>query len=78
MHLFLATDLSPAHPDGRRAPDEDERLILEWLPWQEALAAVDRGEIRDAKSIVGITWLARLMAADAPGTPDRVGGGRER
>ena len=63
MHLFLATDLAPAHPDGRLGPDEDERLILEWLPWRDALAAVDRGEIRDAKSIVGIGWLAHLIEA---------------
>jgi ADP-ribose pyrophosphatase len=40
MHLFLATELSPAHPDGRLGPDEDERLILEWLPWRDAVAAV--------------------------------------
>lgn len=60
MHLFLATDLAPAHPDGRLGPDEDERLILDWLPWDEALAAIERGDIRDAKSIVGISWLARL------------------
>lgn len=62
MHLFLATGLAPAHPDVRLGPDEDERLILEWLPWQAALAAVEDGTIRDAKSIVGITWLARLVA----------------
>jgi ADP-ribose pyrophosphatase len=60
MHLFLATDLSPAHPDGRLGPDEDERLILEWLPWRAAVDAVERGEIRDAKSIIGLSWLARL------------------
>jgi ADP-ribose pyrophosphatase len=60
MHLFLATDLTPAHPDGRLGPDEDERLILEWLPWRDAVAAVERGEIRDSKSIVGLFWLARL------------------
>jgi ADP-ribose pyrophosphatase len=59
MHLFLATDLSPAHED-RLGPDEDERLILSWLPWREAVAAAERGEIRDAKSIVGLFWLARL------------------
>lgn len=59
MHLYLATDLSAAHPDGRLGPDEDERVILEWLPWQDAVAAVERGEIRDAKSIVGLLWLAR-------------------
>jgi len=60
MHLYLATDLEPASADGRLGPDEDERLILEWRPWPEAVAAVDRGEIRDAKSIVGLFWLERL------------------
>jgi ADP-ribose pyrophosphatase len=58
MHLYLATDLRPA--DGRRlGPDEDEHLILERLPWRDALAAADRGEIADAKSLVGLLWLAR-------------------
>ena len=61
MHLYLATDLTPAAADGRLGPDEDERLILSWLPWQDAVAATERGEIRDAKSIVGLFWLARLL-----------------
>jgi ADP-ribose pyrophosphatase len=59
MHLYLATDLSPAHGD-RLGPDEDERLELVRLPWAEAVAAVERGEICDAKSMVGLYWLARL------------------
>jgi ADP-ribose pyrophosphatase len=63
MHLFLATDLEPAHPGERLGPDEDERLILSWLPWRDAVAAVERGEIRDAKSIVGLFWLARRRDA---------------
>ena len=61
MHLYLATQLTPAGDDGRLGPDEDERLILEWRPWQEAVAAAEAGEIRDAKSIVGLFWLARVM-----------------
>jgi ADP-ribose pyrophosphatase len=61
MHLYLATDLTPAHPDGRLGPDDDERLILEWLPWRDAVAAAESGAIRDAKSIVGLFWLARLQ-----------------
>lgn len=61
MHLYLATELGPADPDGRLGPDEDERLILEWRPWQAAVAAAEGGEIRDAKSIVGLFWLARVM-----------------
>jgi ADP-ribose pyrophosphatase len=64
MHLYLATDLTPASDDGRLGPDEDERLILEWRPWQDAVAAAENGEIRDAKSIVGLFWFARLMARD--------------
>jgi ADP-ribose pyrophosphatase len=61
MHLYLATDLAPADPDGRLGPDEDERLILEWRPWRDAVAAVERGEIRDAKSVAGLFWLARVL-----------------
>jgi ADP-ribose pyrophosphatase len=62
MHLYLATDLRPAHGD-RLGPDEDERLELVRLPFAEALDAVDRGEICDAKSIIGLFWVARLKAA---------------
>jgi ADP-ribose pyrophosphatase len=62
MHLYLATDLSPALGD-RLGPDEDERLELVRLPWAEAGAAVERGDICDAKSIVGLFWLARLKSS---------------
>jgi ADP-ribose diphosphatase len=71
MHLFVATDLEPAHPDTRLGPDEDERLILEWLPWRDAVAAAEDGRIHDAKSIVGLFWLARLQDGDTLG--DRPG-----
>jgi ADP-ribose pyrophosphatase len=60
MHLYLATGLHAAHGD-RLGPDEDERLIMEWLPWRDAVAAVEAGRIRDSKSIVGLFWLARLI-----------------
>ncbi len=66
MFLFLASDLAPAGPD-RLAPDEDEALELVRLPWREALAAAERGEIVDAKSLVGILWLARRMETEPPG-----------
>lgn len=62
MHLYLATDLSPAHPEERLGPDEDEHLRLERLPFAEAVAAVERGEIADSKSIVGLLWVARSRA----------------
>lgn len=66
IFLYLATGLLPAGPD-RLAPDEDEALVLVRLPWREALAAAERGEISDAKSLVGILWLARRLGAEARG-----------
>jgi len=62
MHLYLATDLEPAGQD-QLAPDEDERLEVLRLPWRDAVAMAERGEIADAKTLVGLFWLARLLAA---------------
>jgi ADP-ribose pyrophosphatase len=64
MHLYLATDLVPAEADGRLGPDEDEHLELEAIPWREAVDLAEQGTIRDAKSIVGLFWLARLRNRD--------------
>jgi ADP-ribose pyrophosphatase len=59
MHLYLATDLRVA--DGERLhPDADEHLLLERMPWRDAVAAAERGELRDGKTIVALLWLARL------------------
>jgi ADP-ribose pyrophosphatase len=63
MHLYLAEDLSPAH-EGRLGPDEDERLELERVPFGDAVAMAERGEISDAKSIVGLLLVARLRAGN--------------
>ena len=66
MHLWLATDLRPA--DGERlGPDEDEHLRLERMPLRDAVAATERGDIADAKSILGLLWLDRLPGAEVPG-----------
>ncbi len=64
MHLYLATDLTSA-ADGALQPDEDERLELHPTPFADAVAMCERGEIRDAKSIVGLLWVARLQGAAA-------------
>jgi ADP-ribose pyrophosphatase len=64
MILYLATDLAPADEE-RLGPDEDEALELVRMPWGEALAAAERGEIGDAKSLVGIFWVARRLEAGA-------------
>ena len=61
MHLYLATDLRPVH-EGGLAPDEDERLELHPLPFHEAVALVERGELPDAKTIAGLLLVDRLRA----------------
>jgi ADP-ribose pyrophosphatase len=60
MHLYLARDLLPAHGE-RLGPDEDEHLELEHIPWRAAIAMAERGEIADAKSLVGIFRTARIQ-----------------
>ena len=55
LTLFLATDLQPIDVE----PPDDEALERSRLTLAEALAAIDDGRIRDAKSLVGILWLAR-------------------
>jgi ADP-ribose pyrophosphatase len=57
MHLFLATDLSSASADG----DEDEELEVSWMTLADAVAAIDDGRIMDAKTIAGVSWLARRL-----------------
>jgi len=61
MHLFLATDLRTMDHDV--GPDEGEFLDLVRMPWREAIAMADAGEIADAKSLVGLLHLARLDAS---------------
>ena len=61
MHLYLAEELRSADGD-RLGPDSDERLHLVRMPWRDAVTAAETGSIRDAKSIVGLFWLARLRA----------------
>lgn len=58
MTLYLATELTAI--DGYDGPEPDERLDLVRIPWREALALAETGRIEDAKSLVGIFWLARL------------------
>lgn len=67
MHAYLATELEPASPDERLGPDEDEHLGLERRAFTEALAAIDRGEIRDAKSIAALLLVDRRRRAGGRG-----------
>lgn len=59
LTLFMATDLETVDV----SPPEDEALERSWLALPDALAAIDDGRIRDAKSLVGILWLSRRLSA---------------
>jgi ADP-ribose pyrophosphatase len=65
LHVYLATELEPAH-EGRLGPDPDEKLELERMPLADAIALADRGEIQDAKSLVGLLWVSQLRAGEDP------------
>jgi len=58
MHLYLATDL---RDDPSAEADADEILEPDWMTLTDALAAIEDGTIRDAKTIVGVSWLARRL-----------------
>jgi 8-oxo-dGTP pyrophosphatase MutT (NUDIX family) len=52
--LFVATDLEagPASPEGT------EQLQLRWVPFEETLAMIGRGEITDAMTILALQAVA--------------------
>jgi 8-oxo-dGTP pyrophosphatase MutT (NUDIX family) len=56
VHLFYATDLYEQHADS----GEDERIEIVPWPLGEVQAAID--ECRDAKTLIGLLWLARRLA----------------
>ncbi len=62
--LFLATDLTEV-PHDAQGPEEEAMEIFS-LPLAEAVAAVERGEILDAKTVIGILRAERRLAAGAP------------
>ena len=59
MHLFLATGLT-AGETAREAGEDIDNLVV---PWDEALEMAVDGRIQDAKSIVGLLLVDRLLKA---------------
>jgi ADP-ribose pyrophosphatase len=61
MHLYLATDLTldPSY----EGPEPDERLELVTLGFDEAIALAEEGKIRDAKTLIGLYQVERLVRA---------------
>ena len=55
MSIYLAEDLRP----GIAQPEEDEKITTRFIPLSETLRMVDKGLIRDAKTLASVLWLAR-------------------
>jgi len=60
MHLYLATELT----ETRQMLETDEVLTVERYPLADLLEMVSKGEIEDAKTIVGITMAASRQTRD--------------
>lgn len=59
MYLYLATELAPG--PQRLEPGESIESFL--ATWDEALALVRQGRVRDAKSIAGLLYCDRFVRA---------------
>ena len=59
LHLFLARDLAPA--DAR--PEEHEVFEASWIPLDEAVELAAKGQLRDAKSLIGLLWARERLRA---------------
>ena len=57
VHLFLATDLHESHA----VSDENERIEI--VPWALRDLGGAIAECRDAKTLIGLLWLARRLNA---------------
>jgi 8-oxo-dGTP pyrophosphatase MutT (NUDIX family) len=60
VYLFAATDLHDAHAES----EENERI--EALAWPLSRLDEAIGQCRDAKTLIGLMWLARRLDAGAP------------
>lgn len=59
IHLFLASDLEQV----AARPEEHEVLEVHWKPLDEVLRMATSGEMRDAKSLVGVFRAAAHLTA---------------
>ena len=57
--IYLATGLTP----GESAPEASEDISTRWVPLQEAIAMIDRGEITDVMSVAGLLRVALERAS---------------
>ncbi len=59
LHIYLATGLTA----GQTAPDEDEFIQVETIPFKKALRLVGTGKIKDAKTIIALQAYKILLSS---------------
>ena len=57
MWIFAAEGLR----EGTAQPEEDEKITPRMFTWKEAEKMIERGRLRDAKSICGILYYMRFL-----------------
>ena len=57
LHLYLARELSPV-ASAAHGPEEEHMEIVR-MPFAEAVERVGSGEIRDAKTVIGLLLVDR-------------------
>lgn len=67
LHIYLARGLTPV-PGGHRREEGESAMTVESVPLAEAVARAVRGELPDAKTIIGLL-LAERMLGGTPLTP---------
>ena len=65
IHLFLARDLAPTPA----RPEEHEVFEARWLPLGEAVALAAGGQLRDAKTLIGLLWARERLRGREVATP---------
>jgi ADP-ribose pyrophosphatase len=60
LHIFLARGLT-SHPAGTRREEGELSMTIEAIPFGDAVARALRGEIPDAKTIVGLLLAERRL-----------------
>lgn len=66
LHVYLATELT-AVTAAAHGPEEEHMEIVE-LPLAAAVEMVVRGEIHDAKTVIGLLLVDRQLHSERPGS----------
>ncbi|MBM2841930.1 MAG: nudix hydrolase [Bacteroidetes bacterium] len=60
LHIFLATDLRQS-PHGHRREEGEFSMTVQPMLLLEAIEMIEKGEIKDAKTIIGLLLIERRM-----------------